>query len=442
MKTRNPKDLAEAVRSTLKARRLSCPPFRSLTELFEALYLVSLKTEESHRASFHITYLDPSKPDPRPPKRIVKDRWSCTKLSTPIPLNPSNLIKISQASDTRTSSFAVFHEGARLFIWGLIDQATGYYSFLHHDAESGPERPGLFQANIAGIGHLIAYVGYEKIAELRQNILVRTALDIFKSGPVRKRLEPGLVAYRRRLRKRIPATAYSAVTSSWTIEIDSYWIHTLSRLLLRIQNLHHGGAILITPDTAFKGLAIKYRLNYERLRSSVEDRAVSQILQLDAFDHIMEDHVEHLSATIPTDLYLRERRLGIDLDENRSELDGSLWFISLLTRVDGLVLMNADLVVKGFGVEITTVKRPSHVFVSTTQSASPRSLNRLDYNMFGTRHRSMIRYCYEVRGSIGFVISQDGDVRAMTKCRNRLIIWDNLKLQYDDFIQQLKPKGV
>jgi hypothetical protein len=123
-KTRTPKDLAEAVRSTLKVRHSFCPPIRSLIELFELLYIVSLKTEESQRAAFHITYLDPDNPDPDPPRRIVKDRWTHVGLAKRIRLNPANLIKISQASDSRTSSFAVYHNGDGLFIWGLIDSGN------------------------------------------------------------------------------------------------------------------------------------------------------------------------------------------------------------------------------------------------------------------------------------------------------------------------------
>jgi hypothetical protein len=57
----------------------------------------------------------------------------------------------------------------------------------------------------------------------------------------------------------------------------------------------------------------------------------------------------------------------------------------------------------------------------------------LDYNHFGTRHRSMMRYCAAVPGSVGFVVSQDGDVRAITRVRDDLVVWENVKLRLDDF---------
>jgi hypothetical protein len=42
----------------------------------------------------------------------------------------------------------------------------------------------------------------------------------------------------------------------------------------------------------------------------------------------------------------------------------------------------------------------------------------------------MMRYCFQHPGSIGFVISQDGEVRVITKVRDALIIWENIKLKY------------
>ena len=41
----------------------------------------------------------------------------------------------------------------------------------------------------------------------------------------------------------------------------------------------------------------------------------------------------------------------------------------------------------------------------------------------------MMRYCYSNPGSIGFVISQDGDVRAITRLGSRLVLWENIDVQ-------------
>jgi hypothetical protein len=53
----------------------------------------------------------------------------------------------------------------------------------------------------------------------------------------------------------------------------------------------------------------------------------------------------------------------------------------------------------------------------------------LNLNHYGTRHRSMLRYCATYPNSLGFVVSQDGDVRAITHSGNRVVLWDNIRIQ-------------
>ena|SRR5579864_1820540 len=78
---RFPKELASAVYSELRRRNASPPPLNVLTELFESMYFASLRTEESRPVLFHVAYVDPRKPDPKPPKTLLHDRWSCVRLA-------------------------------------------------------------------------------------------------------------------------------------------------------------------------------------------------------------------------------------------------------------------------------------------------------------------------------------------------------------------------
>ena len=39
-----------------------------------------------------------------------------------------------------------------------------------------------------------------------------------------------------------------------------------------------------------------------------------------------------------------------------------------------------------------------------------------------------MRYCFAHPGSLGFVISQDGEIRAMTRVGAQLIIWENIEV--------------
>jgi hypothetical protein len=41
----------------------------------------------------------------------------------------------------------------------------------------------------------------------------------------------------------------------------------------------------------------------------------------------------------------------------------------------------------------------------------------------------MIRYCNQYEGTLGFVISQDGDIRAIVKHEGQLLLWENINVQ-------------
>jgi hypothetical protein len=434
----SPKDLAFAVHSELLNRRTNPPVLEVLVELFESMYFASLKTEESRPVLFHVAYVDPQRPDPSPPKRIVHNRWSCVQLSPPIAMSSANFSKIAPASDPRTSSFAVFHGAdGRLTVWGLIDQGNSYHDYVNFDSESGPERPGLFQASIIGIGHLVAYLGYEKIAELKQNNLVRAAIDVFHSGKIHEVLKIGIQSHLDSLRAGWPEE-FPEDFDDWEPPTVDAWFATLRRLLLRVQNIRHGGAFLITPDQTRQGLLIKHKISYSRLHTALKRHAVATAQQLIASGIIGDEYMEKNAEDMPVGLYLEEVVAGYDLEEIRDELASVIWFTSLLTRVDGLVLLDPNLEVQGFGVEVIVSEEPSEIYSAGDAEASVWLLKKVDYQHYGTRHRSMMRYCAKYPGSVGFVISQDGDVRVMTNVDGRLIIWENIQLQLPKFVSRKK----
>ncbi len=433
---RRPEELAQAVTNELKKRRRQALPMVVLNELFNTLYFASLRTEESQQIACYIVYIDPNNPDPAPPARIVNDRWSYVPLSERIPFALSSLVKIAKASDPRTSSFAVYHDkNQQLFIWGLVDQGNRYHEFVNFDSDAGPERPGLFQASILGVGHLAAYYGYEKIAELQVDKMILESHDVLRRGPVFELLKPGIDRFIAGVASELDSID-KKLDPRGPNSLQDDWIKTLCRLLLRMRNYHHGGSLLFTPDSAHKRLSIKYGLSYDRLRTALQHIGVNRnelLIADDAIHQIMESKD---AERIPIDTYLDSGIAGYELHDSSSELDGAIWFISLLSRVDGLVVLTFDLDVKGFGVEILEQNQPPRVLRATTASGSLKSLRLVDYHSLGTRHRSMMRYCYVVPGSLGFVVSQGGDIRAMTRVGGDLIFWDSIRLQFDQFIGQ------
>ena len=437
MKNKTARNLAESVCAELRKRRAAVPDEEIIVDLLETMYYSSLRTEESEPVIFHVVFLDPAQPDPKPPRNPAKDRWSYVPFAEPIAFSVSNVVKIAKSTDLRTSSFVIWPDkNGTLFIWGLVDQQNRFHKFLNRSAEIEPERPGIFQASVEGIGVIVVYMRYEKVAELRINELIRYSLDLFRQSPVRDLLSTGIERYLQAVRSHIPDDIYQAEG-----EMDEFhtqqWLSVLCRILLRIQKIKKGGAILITPGISANDLNVKYGINYDRLPTSLEANAITKI-KSDYLERHLLGLNEAKPKEIPSNQYFQLRRLEKDLRANKNEIDGVIWFIALLTRVDGLVVMDPNLAVRGYGVEIKNWQEPDNLFIATDRMATPAKLRPASYNHFGTRHRSMMRYCYQNPGSIGFVVSQDGEVRVMTMVEERLVIWENIKLKYYSYASRKK----
>ena len=429
MSTVDPRNLAIAVLEALRRRDEPLPPGDALEQLFQIMYYTSISREESRTICFHVIYIDPHNPDPAPPMRIVRDRWRFIPLETPLEMTLANMRKIAPASDPRSSAFAVYPDSqGRMTVWGFIDQLNQYQEFLNYDAKSGPERPGLFEARIVGPGHLLATINYERVGELLVNELRTETPNVFAPGPILDALSPGIESLRKYVEQVVPKEDYEKEIPRYFTGVP--WATTIRRILLRTQGLGHGGALLLTPDTSLEGLNVKYALKYCRLRSALEDWSAAQIQRKAAWNRIVELH-EAKDKFVSWKLYFKERALDVDVGESEDELEAAIWFVSLLTRVDGLVLMTPQLDVIGFGVEITFSDKPRHIQKATSTMADPGSRQDVDYNSFGTRHRSMMRYCDEVPAAVGFVISQDGGVRAVTKIDEVVVLWEDIRLRQE-----------
>lgn len=429
MNVDTPDHLANAVASGIERDGRSVP-LHALQDLFQLMYYASLRTEERQSLRLAISYLDPEHPDPNPPEFPPKDRWSCTRLRSPVAWDMATLVKLSQATDPRGSSLALYLVEGSLQVWGIIDQQNRYHDFVNQDTDRGPERPGLFQAHIEGPGQISVSVDYARLAELRIDTLVPRSLDVLGGGPVRRALTAGIDAHVGEVRARLAEDEYSLDDEGQDL-LARHWIGALSRVLLRVQNYRHGGAVLITPLADDRVLRIKYRLPYTRLRQALTNRGVAAVASAIVDDEIVNEFMEPDREEMPVFLHVESSIQQSDLDEAASEVGGATRFVSLLTRVDGVVLLSPRLEVMGFGTEITADRPPRSLRISATRDARPRDLRPGDYEHYGTRHRSMMRYCAADRRAVGFVVSQDGDVRALASVRDDVVMWERVRLQVE-----------
>lgn len=423
MPPRYPKDLARHIHSRLG--NIKKPPLPVLAALFEVLYFASLKSEETERISCRIAYVDRSNPDPSPPPRIRNHRWRHFTLDEEVPFTVRNLAKLSKAVDPWVSTMAVdTNSDGDLRIWGLIDQSVHYSTFIMKESHSGPEMPGLFQAVIQGLGDISIYRDYKFLGSLRQDTLITQQRRVLQTGPVHEKLLPSIRNFQNRVANKFERTQYDLRTH-WNESLEDRWVSALCRILIGIRRYGHGGAILISDSHV--GLKPKYSLEYPRLAESLFREGILLVQSTATSDVIYEKFLDKQLDHIPSTLYLDNSIETSELEDTQNEVTGCIRFITSLSRVDGLIWMKHDLSLQGFGVEITSTKEPRALF--SARNSTGTRIRKIDMNHYGTRHRSMMRYCAANPSSVGFVVSQDGDVRAITSIESKVVLWDDVSLQ-------------
>ncbi len=424
MPARYPKDLAKHVHAQLAAHKISGPAVAILENLFEVLYFASLKSEEAERISCRIAFIDRSNPDPDPPERKVADRWRHFVLEEDVPFTVRNVVKLSKAVDPWVSTLAVdTNSDGDLRIWGLIDQSVHYSTFVMKESVTGVEMPGILQAVIQGLGDIAVYSSYLFLGSLRQDSLITRQQGVLEGGPVHEKLLPSIREFQGRIAEKVGKSQYD-LRGHWDESLEDNWISALCRILIGIRRYGHGGAILISDTKA--SLTPKYALQYPRLAKSLVREGILLVQNTASSDVVYEEFLDKDADHIPVSLYLDESINKDELEDTQNEITGCIRFISSLSRVDGLIWMTHDLSVQGFGVEITSKKEPEALF-SARNSAGTRA-RKIDMHHYGTRHRSMMRYCAANPDSVGFVVSQDGDVRAITKVGDDVFLWDDVRL--------------
>ncbi len=426
--TKYPHHLARFVAARLPCEEASRPTESVLTSLLETLYFVSLKTDEGRPCRFTVNYLDPRTEDERP-RDSGTDRWTCIRFPKPLPFDVRTLAKLAEAVEPAVSSLAVSsNERGRLFVWGLIDQELRYADYTVLDSAIIPERPGLFQATINGVGNISVYNNYSLICSLEQNSLVDQYHDVIWSGPIHEMLKADLWSTFERFSNAKPLGVATNARDAES-ELMTRWLNAVCRILLNIQEYRHGGGLLMAPGPSPKNANVKYRVHYDRLPKALVAFAAHQVARRKLQGEIADYCEDQKQSELPCDLHEDFVAYRKRLEAYRNEALGCIRFIASLSKVDGFVALDKSLVVHGFGVELRADSKLNEVRVAGDSHAKSRLARIAHLQEFGTRHRAMMRYCFEIPGTLGFVVSQDGDIRAMTRIGDKLMLWENINVR-------------
>jgi len=421
-----PTDLADYVHRQLNLSKMTVKPsLKVLTELFTTMYYTSLKTEESQFIKVTVTLVNHDTIKEFDEDSDELDKWRYYPFNERQEFNVKNMVKLSKAADPWSSSLAVYSDSnEKLYINGMIDQAIHYQSFLNYERDEKPDHPGIIQTMINGIGILNVMLDYQSLATLNQNSLIKLYPNVFKLGPVFDFL------------KRFSAIPDDRLETLLDIDLDEdsrddineviydFTVQAICRILLKMKNYHHGGAILITRNTK-ENLTVKYGLKYNRIPTAIE-HLVSAIGTEEHYEEKIEKLLEK-KMSIPAEDFEEYNENKADIDSCYDEMIGAVRFTASLSCVDGLVLMSPRLDVHGFGTVIAKTTPPKYIYISNASRISSNTIE-LQSNHYGTRHQSMFAYCLQHPESVGFVISQDGEIRAIKSVEGKVYMWENIRV--------------
>lgn len=381
---------------------------RFLKQLFSCAFQVSFNTEEGAPVTFEIIYLNPNEDKPR-------RRWKKIPFTTPLDLNERSLSKLALATDLKSSAIATYKSSAgNPILWGLIDQRDLSYKNLYfRPTQIFGEKCGVFQLTVDGPGRLSVKSDNVLIAELNATELRIGDLynDAFREGDISDflRIETKTLAA-----ELLSSMNYSCEDAEMGVRYE--YVACLSGLLSKIRGFQHGGSFLIQEKHSKNHLKIKHEIFYDRLNDSIRKGGREWIFATGNSLELENEDTENYELT----------------ERDADEYDSSQWFVANLTRIDGLVLLDIRLNVRGFGIMIECGAKEDknlerNVLRATIKNGT-QTLSHLDHKMLGTRHQSMMKYCYSHPSCIGLVVSQDGDVRAIKRVGDKLIVWEELKI--------------
>ena len=365
----SPAELAHELAAHLPAFAIedaAIPEEPLLRALVEAAFFASMHEEEARRLQFGIAW--------------QPDHCECSALialEPPVRVTPANLAKLAPATAGDATSIAVRREGEHLVAWALLDGSLAAQMQL--------------VIRVLGPGVLrIEYGGVPRALYARGQILFQGGAHVVKSPS--KRLTHTFAAWR------------DGRAGDDIIDLRAAII---TRLATRALAHGHGGMILVVPA----GVATPTGV---RIHYAVTD---GSRLLADRYDSLLRDIGEsaHRKARIAGS---RPRTMAGQIsvrDEDQIAFDEAVDVIARLTAIDNALLVDTDLRVRGFGVQVIESATPGTEF----QHVNPYSddVHTDDLATFkGTRHPAGVLFCLRQPGEAAAIIaSQDANLSLVVK---------------------------
>lgn len=400
---------------TMLNGQVNAPATHEIQELCDILYATSLLKEEGRAVRARIILAPPEAfaPTDGPPDGIHAIRFTVQHEFT-----ANEIKRLSPAASFFHTVLAIWPDRDRgIRIWGILNTGPRWLNLVAGGRKPlGNDLPHPI-IHVRDPGWLLFYRGYQLMAEWRGRDFHGPRMDVFQS----RLLIDRFVHLRRRMvgeltKDALPATlgfeAYAELAHLIALQF-------IKRVINLVRTSGHGGTLVFLPegkeglDVAARWIDCKYSAEPDaaglRFRSLLR-RIIRRVGQLSPEGSTVEEAWQVFRTSSDAELD--------HLEEAFFELAR---FFSDLMQVDGALVLDQRLCVIGFGGEIRVDR-------NVLQVGHAHNLEGTDVSSWnvrgdGTRHRSVYRLCSVEPDVIGFVISQDSQVRMIANVNDAVVFW-------------------
>lgn len=395
--------------------REGAPTEEQLREVCNILYSSSLLKEEGRPVRARVIL---APPDAFSSAEGPPDGTHAVRFTTSHPFTTNEIKRLSPAASFFHSVVAVWPDRDRGFrIWGVLNTGPRWMNMVAGGRKpSGAEIPYPI-IHVRDPGWLLFYQGYQLLAEWRGREIYGPRLDVFHSKLLNDRFAP----HRRGLVEEVLNCCLPS-----TLGLDDYSelarlisLQFIRRVINLVRTSGHGGSVVFLPD-GDAGLEAATRWIDCKYTAEADDAGLR-------YRHLMQSIIRRVGELAPEGSTSEQawEIFRSSADEELDQLEEAFFelarFLSDLMQVDGVLVLDRKVRVIGFGGEIRVDR---NVFqVSQAIDLEATQLSNWNVQGDGTRHRSVYRLCSVEPDVIGFVISQDSNVRLIVNVNDNVVFW-------------------
>jgi hypothetical protein len=341
------------------------PSEADLKELIEVMFFASMHEEEGRRSVFNVAWQPGS-----------KDCSALLAIATPVPVTPKNLAKLAPATQREATSIAVRRTSSGLVAWALLQRSAAAAPPFTIWALA----PGVLRIDHAGIPCALY---------ARGEIWLQTEASPIKS----------------------PSRTLTRVFAQWRADADpnvgiDLRAAVVTRIAARALAHGHGGMILIMPAALAEPVGVRMHYPVAAGRDAIA-KAYADVTRLFPAEQRLQRLVESRERALDGRMNVR--------DEAQLALSEAIELVARLTSIDNALLLDTDLNVRGFGVQVLESEAPLIEFEHRSPYSDDVHIDDLS-TFRGTRHPAGVIFCMRQSCEAAAIIaSQDSRLSLASK---------------------------